>query len=428
MGSGVSKSQQTRPVIGYSEDGNTSEAQVSYYTKREEYNSTGTPATSKLNENGPTISAVVMSAKNMAALKKKEKEEARENILLEHPELADAMDSVRDYMQEISNKRDDDVTRKNMNYNTRQTLDQIYSLYFDCEEQEHKRILGDQLSQYNAGQICTDYLKVLSEDGINTPTKGYDADCLYTVRSVCWNYSDASLEFAAELGRTGSFSIFISDIVTFKSQLDDDFIRRTIIEPSVAILHNCAKAPGSKKYFTSANALDAIIPYTNVTYQELKMVAMMTLSYIIEEKDNDKISADGSMIEFILMYLKESINGIDHKYEGFSAHEIVSGIMHLASNDDNKLKIVKQGVLPLLVELLQDGNDAEKKICAKTVWVLSFKDENKPLIQEQENMMELLKELAGKSGKAKDAAAGALWVLANVERLEKKRSKNENKG
>ncbi|XP_077968975.1 uncharacterized protein LOC120344912 isoform X2 [Styela clava] len=418
MGSGASKGRfessmrHTDDELFNSQNSNNHNPQK--YTSTDQTNPNASLASS--------LPGIVISAKKLAHIKRKEKDERRQKILWQYPELADALHSAQEWIQEMSKAKDDDLMRKKMNMNTRQKFDELYVLYFDCEEAEHKKILGDQLSNDNAGQICADYLKTLTEDGKNTPTEGYDSECLYTVRSFCWNYSDASLEFATVLGRMGSFSIFIADLKTFRDKLNDEGIRENIILPSISILHNCAKASDNKKYFKILDSVEAIFPYTTIDNQEIKMIAMMTLSYIIEEKDNDKISADGTVISLILSYLRNSIKSIDHKYEGFTAYEIASGIMHLASNDQNKLKIVNQGVLPLLVKLLYKGSDSEKAISAKTVWVLAFREENKSKIREEENMMKLLKELAEQKGEARESASGALWVLGDDERVEKIRS------
>ena len=55
-------------------------------------------------------------------------------------------------------------------------------------------------------------------------------------------------------------------------------------------------------------------------------------------------------------YLAQALESPDHKYEGFGAEELTSGLMNLASNDDNKETIMSEGMLPVLVRLLDDGN------------------------------------------------------------------------
>ncbi|XP_039269908.2 uncharacterized protein LOC120344676 [Styela clava] len=313
---------------------------------------------------------------------------------------------VCETMQKLLNTIEDDIRRKTMNDDIRQIFECISKLH--SQNSDQGELLGDKLSHHGGGEICVDYLKALSEDGRNTPTDGYEAECLQMIKHVCWNYSDASLKFAAELGITGLFPILVTELTTFEHKLNDSIIRDTIILPSLSILHNCAKVHDNKKYFNCAKALDAVLRYASVEDQHIKMVAMLTLAYITEEDGN---GTDKSVFDFILMNLKHCMDDVDHKYRGFSAEELVYGIMKLASNDDNKLQLVKQGVLPVLVQLLQKGNSTEKEVSARTVWILSFRNENKPMIRKERNMMQMLKELAGKPGEAKESATGALWVL-----------------
>lgn len=50
-----------------------------------------------------------------------------------------------------------------------------------------------------------------------------------------------------------------------------------------------------------------------------------------------------------------AIKNPGHKHGGFNAEEIVSGLMHIASNDKNKETIVDEGILPMITKLLQEG-------------------------------------------------------------------------
>lgn len=45
----------------------------------------------------------------------------------------------------------------------------------------------------------------------------------------------------------------------------------------------------------------------------------------------------------------------DHQYRGFTAEEIVSALMNLASDDEHKETIVNEGIIPFLEELLKKG-------------------------------------------------------------------------
>lgn len=71
---------------------------------------------------------------------------------------------------------------------------------------------------------------------------------------------------------------------------------------------------------------------------EPKAIAIMTLGYITDESQNDVLTADTSIFEFIISILKNAIKDPLHRYKGFSTEEMATGLGVLARNDDNKVR------------------------------------------------------------------------------------------
>ena len=65
------------------------------------------------------------------------------------------------------------------------------------------------------------------------------------------------------------------------------------------------------------------------------------------------------------------------RWEGFVAQEIIEALNALAVNDENKVKMVKNGVLELYKKVLDEPQtDGELMAAVEGFWTLSFKTEN----------------------------------------------------
>ena len=102
----------------------------------------------------------------------------------------------------------------------------ILQPYEETEDRELRQKYGDHLAEIDAPLHLTKLLCRLMDMGMETKNGWLG---MLVVRSVFWNYSDASLRMARGLGRSGLFKIVLNDLATygarsFKNEASPEFI------------------------------------------------------------------------------------------------------------------------------------------------------------------------------------------------------------
>lgn len=87
----------------------------------------------------------------------------------------------------------------------------ILEPYTETDDRQIRQKYGDHLSEIGAPHHLTMLLHRLMDIGMET-RDGWLG--MYVVRSVFWNYADASLKMARDLGRSGSLKIMLNDLDT----------------------------------------------------------------------------------------------------------------------------------------------------------------------------------------------------------------------
>ena len=87
----------------------------------------------------------------------------------------------------------------------------ILEPYSDTDNRELRQKYGDHLSDIGAPHHLTVLLRRLMDIGMETRDAWVG---MYVVRRVFWNYADASLKMARDLGRSGSLKIMLNDLDT----------------------------------------------------------------------------------------------------------------------------------------------------------------------------------------------------------------------
>ena len=88
----------------------------------------------------------------------------------------------------------------------------ILEPYGETDDRELRQKYGDHLAEIGGPVYLTNFLRRLIDTGLETQ-HGWVG--IYVVRSVLWNYSDASLKMAKGLGRSGLLKILLHDLDTY---------------------------------------------------------------------------------------------------------------------------------------------------------------------------------------------------------------------
>lgn len=132
---------------------------------------------------------------------------------------------------------------------------------------------------------------------------------------------------------------------------------------------------------TTTNGLRIKVGLRYSLLTDVKLVVLLALSYMVNEEENKKISADETLFDFLLEMVKKAEKAKDRRQWGFSIHELINGLAKLAKNDDNKTTIMNKGAFDILKRLLKKGNQAEQVAVVNAIWELSFVKKNKVLFK-----------------------------------------------
>ena len=92
----------------------------------------------------------------------------------------------------------------------------ILQPYHETGNRELRQKYGDHLAEIDAPLYLTKLLRRLMDGGDMKTKNGWLG--MFVVRSVFWNYSDASLRMAKGLGRSGLLNIVLKDLDTYEAR------------------------------------------------------------------------------------------------------------------------------------------------------------------------------------------------------------------
>ncbi|XP_068740648.1 uncharacterized protein [Montipora capricornis] len=243
-------------------------------------------------------------------------------------------------------------------------------------------------------------------------------DCLFYILAVMQNLSDLHQEFCLACANAGVISMCLENIKRIDAENynweEENEITKPkiqIIDPCLGILHNTSRRLRNRQLF--ANSEQTLLNFAKKKIKAIATPSLLTLAYLVDEDTNDFILADENLLGFIIALLHEACQSENRRSNGYSAMELAEGLSHLASNDINKKILGKKGVTSVLISLIKTSSDDEEKASAtRALWILSFDDNNKEAIRQQDGAMELLRQLQqSKDTHLQKAAAGALWEL-----------------
>ncbi|XP_038051204.1 uncharacterized protein LOC119724293 [Patiria miniata] len=207
----------------------------------------------------------------------------------------------------------------------------------------------------------------------------------------------------------------LSALNNMKSQALWDSSRETL-KKAVNVLANIIRGDiDSKPVFREADVMPHLKALLECRFMIMRAKSLFCLVYLLNEDENEALNTTSSNIEFVIKILGKCLDEKSHysRHYTFSAEVVVGGIVYLADNDANKVKLVKKGVTDLLIKMLKTDSVAEKRTAAQAVWKLAFHEDNKKLFKENTVLITVLKELHKNESDPKllKACKTVLWML-----------------
>lgn len=203
---------------------------------------------------------------------------------------------------------------------------------------------------------------------------------------LLWIACDQSVNFCQHIITSDIFQFLISDLkILCVSNYTESELATFTTKSILGILHNiCRHVPNGKWKLRNTGLVSVVRLFLVSVVPMVRLKSLIILSYILSEAENEMISSDDDNFIFIFRVLRDALKSPQHKSSkhGMSVIEVLKGLNNLAINDENKIRIVQNGGLPLFEEVLESGNLDEVKVTITTLWCLAFHHYNKVKMRE----------------------------------------------
>ena len=144
------------------------------------------------------------------------------------------------------------------------------------------------------------------------------------------------------------------------------------------IFQNCIKfCPKNRGAYREANAFQ-ILSNMKSTDKNIQLNALLTMAYVVDEKQSESLSKSHDCIKLLTEMLQECVQSPDHSVIihplCYSIREIMDGLNHLIINDDNKGELKKHGGIRIITQIVEDDSfsEEEKRLAVEAIGALAF--------------------------------------------------------
>ncbi len=199
------------------------------------------------------------------------------------------------------------------------------------------------------------------------------------------SYTHYSPELGCDLGKNGTIEHIVHVLkILFGEEQTDNVADR--VYSLVGILHNAimhgARSADNRPIYRKAGVHTHLEKWMDTPIVLLKVVVLLTMSYITNEEERDKLGKTNKAVEFLVEMLKEAVASKDHivrarpSSTSFTATELLQGLNQLFINESNKEIMESNEGIPLITKMLGPGfNPDDQIIAAKALWNLAFHDD-----------------------------------------------------
>ncbi|KAK2181358.1 hypothetical protein NP493_403g09011 [Ridgeia piscesae] len=152
---------------------------------------------------------------------------------------------------------------------------------------------------------------------------------------------------------------------------------RTCVINLMCILHNVMKKEKvqaiTREGYKKASAPQVLNKFRSVENCTMKTLVIFILAYITTDEENEKINECDEHIRTIVNMLSEVCDPKKKSKHGFSAVGLLEGLIKLASNDANKVRLVRVEAVPIFTKLLEAEETQEQLLAAKILTLIAFR-------------------------------------------------------
>ncbi|GFR63320.1 hypothetical protein ElyMa_000153500 [Elysia marginata] len=188
-----------------------------------------------------------------------------------------------------------------------------------------------------------------------------------------------------------------------------------LLKWTLSILHNCGSLEENVPRLRDLNIIPLLLSYIDSPLAAIRLSSIATLADIVNESEAELLSLRPRIFSFILQKVERALKVENHRDVGWSVEELLRAVRQLARNDANKAILVDKGCLPVLLESIQVGNNAELQEALDCLWNLSFDDSNKQKIVDEPGLVQAVcDKYHAATGRVGHSCHGILWSLREV--------------
>ncbi|XP_070552398.1 uncharacterized protein [Ptychodera flava] len=202
--------------------------------------------------------------------------------------------------------------------------------------------------------------------------------------------SELSLKICRQCCHCNLVSDLLEYVVKYQKDYHKDKSLSTLTAKSLIILHNCSKAAENKQVYRQLGASEKIAPFLKSKNDDMAATSLFTLSYIIERSKQHLLKAENRVLIYILGIFDACLDDYSQERKGFSTSEIVVGLGNIAINDENKLSLVNNGLVPRLLRMMKRDSPVEQECAINTFTTLTKLKSTRNLIVDKYDAVQIL--------------------------------------
>ncbi|XP_070552396.1 uncharacterized protein [Ptychodera flava] len=260
------------------------------------------------------------------------------------------------------------------------------------------------------------------------PTSMKDRDALevaYRITRVLWITSGVSADMCREINKASITHRVIDELNDLKDSVlagkSDHFMVLYTRSLLGTLLNVIRRSLANRQPIRDRGTVELLQVYLQGDVTD-KCYALIILAYLVDEKENEKITAVTDNVNFLTSLFQSAVESKNHKLRTvnftFNAVELARAIFMFIVYDTAKKIFADQGLLSSTVKLLQrDCNESEQVIAASILWSLAFDYDVRKKILKRKDCVKALKRLRNSpSIQVRKACIGALWEIIDKDR------------
>lgn len=270
-----------------------------------------------------------------------------------------------EYLCNVTNK----LEKSKIKFDPRSIHDLIFRIsqsYFDYDDKTINMI-SEAFTRVRLVELLCHFLKKLLKQ---IDMKNETLNLLIT---ALINFSCHNESFAKEINSTKIPKVLIDTCLNeeYLSKIKDkdtnDFIRSCVL-----VIHNVTRDLGNQirhRIYDFKRVLLRFIKHNDS--DQLGIVSILTLSYIVGDKDCDLLNDGLQTIKTLLNKIKYASDN-NSKSGGYGLPELMHGLRCISVNDNMKKRIYDDGGLPILINVLRKSKEKETEPTLGTIENMSF--------------------------------------------------------